>query len=136
MFLSERIAQDQITIAAHMMGQTATHYQWGVTLFRPEYPGANEFTLPDPYESNDEPTAFDVLDLVTGACNIIDQALSWHDWQSEYMSAEPFTPEWEERDRTHAEVMYNQWCEINNSLRDFLGHQLHQDYLYDTDRSA
>lgn len=129
MYLSERIAEDGITISTSMIGQTDTHYQWSVTLHRPD---GRRFELHDPHESNDEPTAFDVLDLVTGTCNIIDQSADWREWQSEYMP--DATPQ-EERDRIYPRDMFEWWVDINNALRDFLGHQGHEDYLYDTDRS-
>lgn len=136
MLLSQRIKADGITIATDMLGGMSDdgyRYRWAVTLHRPD---GRTFTLPDPYESNDTPTAFDVLDLVTGACNIIDQAADWREWQSEYVIAEPHTMEWDERDKTHPESMYDQWVDINNTLRVFLGHQGHEDYLYDTDRQS
>lgn len=135
MFLGERIHIDRITIQYSQIGgmsDDGMRYRWAVVLNRPD---GRTFTLPDPYESNDEPTAFDVLDLVTSHCAVIDQSANWREWQSEFMIAEPYTPEWEERDKTYTESTFNQWVEINNSLLQFLGRQGHEDYLYDTDRS-
>ena len=127
MLLSERIAIDGITITAHMTGQTATHYQWAVELHRPN--GA-VFRLPDPYESNDEPTAFDVLDLVTGSLNLVDQSADRDEWASEYTTDE------EQKEKHFTEEHWQTWNTINDALREFLGHQRHEDYLYETDRSA
>jgi hypothetical protein len=136
MLLSQRIKHEQITIQTSMLGgmsDDGRRYRWSVALHRPDL---RTFSLPDPYESNDEPTAFDVLDLVTSVCVLIDQVANWREWQSEYMIAEPHTQEWDERDKTYPESMYDQWLGINERLLAFLGHQGHEDYLYDTDRSA
>ena len=90
MLLSERIATDNITVTHHLIGQTSTHYRWSVTLHRPD---GRAFTLPGLYESNDEPTAFDVLDLLTMTCAIVDETDGWHSWHSEYPRPTPCTPE-------------------------------------------
>lgn len=135
MYLSERIAADQITAQATMlysMSDDGMRYRWAVSLHRPD---GRVFTLPDPFESNEKPTAFDVFDLVTSHCSIIDQAHDWRAWQGEYVYAEPYTEEWDKRDQTHTEAMYITWRSINERLRDFLGHPAHHDYLYETDRS-
>lgn len=135
MYLSERIEADRITIQTDTLGgmsDDGMRHRWAVSLHRP---GGSVFTLPDPFESTEEPTAFDVLDLVTGVCNLIDQARTWRDWQSEYMTAQPYTEEWDKRDEIYTETMYITWCSINDKLRDFLGDRAHQDYLYETDRS-
>lgn len=130
MFLSERIKTDGITIATDTLGgmsDDGLRCRWAVTLHRPD---GRTFSLPDPFEQNDEPTAFDVLDLVTGACNIIDRSADRREWASEY------TTDPDEQDRHFTQRDFDTWVEINNRLRDFLGHQGHEDYLYDTDRSA
>lgn len=124
MLLSERIAEDGITVTADMIGQTETHYQWAVTLHRPN--GA-VFRLPDPFESNTEPTAFDVLDLLTGALNIVDQSVDRREWASEY------TTDPEQQDAHFTEQHWQTWQQINAGLRRFWGRQRHEDYLYDTD---
>lgn len=135
MFLSERITADGITIQTDQLGgmsDDGRRYRWAVSLHRPD---GQVFTLPDPFELNDEPTVFDVLDLVVGVCNIIDQSPTWRDWQSEYMTAQPGTEEWDKRDETYTEAMYASWRLINEQLRMFFGSQAHHDYLYEIDRS-
>lgn len=131
MLLSERIAADEITITKVQlptMSDDGKRKTWSVILHRPD---GREFMLPDPYESNDTPTAFDVLDLVTGACAIIDQSADWREWATEYVGKDR-----KEQDKHFSPERFDRWADINNALREFLGHQGHEDYLYDTDRDG
>lgn len=128
--LSERIAEDEITIQTAMidgMSADGLRYRWDVSLHRPD---AQPFTLPDPFESNDEPTAFDVLDLVTSACSIVSRADSREEWASEY------TTDPEEQEKHFTEEHWQTWLVIDRRLREFLGSRKHQDYLYCTNRSS
>jgi hypothetical protein len=135
MMLSERIKQDGIEIEYDgPFGQLPTgQYQWKVCLKR----GSQQFRLPDTYDcpGYSEPTAFDVLDSVVGTCILVEQSPDWRSWQGEYMIARPGTAEWDERDATYPKVTYDTWVSINQDLRTFLGTDLHEAYLYETDRS-
>lgn len=127
--LSERIAEDKITCHATRLPHMSDDGLRGCWAVRLSAPDGKLFDLPDPYESNDTPTAFDVLDSVTAHCAITDQADDWQRFASEYIgdvTAED-APSWRPR--------YFAWQEINTGLRAFLGHRGHDDYLYNTNRS-
>ena len=123
--LSERIAEDGITIEASMAGMSEDMKRrtWNVTLRRE----GGVFRLP--VEQRERPTAHDVLDLVCGVCNIIDQVDSRDEWAREYdMAGDP-------EHKTHTEKDFRTWTDINMRLLAFLGEDRHQAYLYNTDRS-
>jgi hypothetical protein len=128
MLLSERIEKDGITVETVELGMNGagTHRAWTVRLLR----GEKVFQLSREFEDNSEPTAFEVLDLLTSHCSVVDQVTSAEEWGAEFDSdqeqaAEHFTPE-----------LFAEWQEINKELRSFLGTQGHKDYLYDTDRTS
>lgn len=125
--LRDRIKEDRVSSVAHMIGTTPTgpQYRWDVTLMCQ----GRVFRLPDPFESVDQPTTFDVLDLLTGSCNIVDQCADRDEWAREY------DPTGDPEQRHFTDRMWETWQEINNGLVKLLGHQGHEDYLYNTDRS-
>jgi len=123
--LSERIREDRISSKAHMTGRSPNglHYQWDVTLMCQ----GRVFRLPDPFESANEPTTFDVLDLLTGACGIVDQCADRDEWAQEYI------PDGDPEHQYFTERDWRTWQKINKGLIRLLGPERHQEYLYDTD---
>jgi len=123
--LSERIERDGITVSCKEIGVSddGRRRQWQVTLRRGDF----TMNLPDPYEDNEEPTALAVLGLLTSHCNVVDQASSRTEWAGEYT----FDPE--EQERYFPEEKYQAWKAINLVLQNFLGDELHEEYLYETE---
>lgn len=133
MLLSERIAEDGITLVAHHhdgMSDDGLRCRWSITLWRTDAMNVPQtFDAPAPFESAEEPTVFDLLNHYIGVLNIIDRSADRQEWASEYTS-DP-----EEQERHYHQRDFETWQEINEGLRGFLGgHQRHEDYLYDTDR--
>jgi hypothetical protein len=125
MKLSERITEDDIQVVYTEIPSWPRR-AFDVRLWRE---GEN-FELPDPFESPNEPTPFDVLDLITLHCSIVNQVNSREEWAAEY-TADP-----REQQENFPEEGYRKWKEINRRLRCFLGEEKFQQYLYDTDRSG
>jgi hypothetical protein len=136
MKLSERIAADEITcvtVGPIGMSSDGMRYTWSVCLFRPD---GRTLDLAEPFESNEEPDAFEVLDLVSIGCSMIDQSHNWRSWQREWMPPARDAEDQEVIDSLYPEHTYETWTGIDESFLAFLGHQGHHDYLYDTDRSS
>ncbi|MFB7858855.1 hypothetical protein [Rhodococcus qingshengii] len=139
--LKKRIKDDSITMDYHMldgMSEDGQRYLWNVALYHGVRRG-RVFELPDPYVSQDKPTVFDVLDLLTSSCSIVDQCATRDEWASEYVpepkGGEPDESILREAWESFTEDNFRTWKQINEGLRNFFGPQAYEDYLYNTDRS-
>lgn len=126
MLLSERIKRDGITITVQATAPGAVQGQTGyaVTLRFED----REYTLPDPFETPDEPTTLDVLSLLTGHAAIVDQAGGREEWAAEY------TTDPDEQAKHFTQRGFETWRGINDGLRSLLGTERHYAYLYETER--
>jgi hypothetical protein len=125
--LGERIIEDGISVEYVFLGLSSDGFRrvWKVEL---RCLAGETFALPEPYESADEPTPFDVMDHLLSSCSIIDQTASRYEWASEYViGGDPEEEHFTQRN-------FDTWKGINEGLKGFLGAK-HADYLYETDGS-
>lgn len=127
-YLGERIAEDGITVKFRQIpGRSAGGYlQWTVSLHKPD---GSTFSMEETWESNSEPTAFDVLDWLCAQMSIISQVSTRKQWAAEY------TMDYEEGRKNFTQEDFDTLKRMNTRFREFLGRKLYRAYLYETDYS-
>lgn len=127
--LSERIASDGITITTEHTGErmegNIQRADWKVTFKRR---GARPMTVPKfTCQPGAEPTALDVLDCLVSDASSYENEDGYEAWASQF-SSDP--EEWMPRST------YNAVAQQSEKLKKWLGDELYNDYLFETDSDA